>query len=286
MYDDPTQVVFSSSGETEVPLVFTPQVVRCMATAPCGRPITVLLDTGTDPSAIDLHLAQQMNLNLGTFARGLGAASNDILFTETILPWLRIGDMTMRNLFVLALDLRSLPFQVDVVLGYNVLWQFVMRIDYARRKLRLSHPDLGMPLPSPDGACLPLTFFEHFPALTDVVVHDETRLPVVTIDTGSNGGLTVGPDLALNLGLHHGSEQVRVAEGTGFGGSREILRGLASSMLLGPFTLEYIELDTPGGGAGDLGRPGRANIGNALLGRFASVTLDYGRKGCLLEPHT
>jgi hypothetical protein len=43
-------------------------------------------------------------------------------------------------------------------------------------------------------------------------------------------------------------------------------------------------MDTPGEGEGELSQPGRANIGNMLLARFASVTLDYGRRLCQLEP--
>jgi hypothetical protein len=54
-------------------------------------------------------------------------------------------------------------------------------------------------------------------------------------------------------------------------------------MQMGPFSLRAVELDAPGSGAGDLRQVGRANIGNRLLSRFASVTLDYGRKLCALE---
>lgn len=283
MYRDPTQLDFPLEGTTDVSLLFDPQVVRCVGTCPTGRPITVLLDTGTDPSAIDLGLARRLGLPLGEFALGQGAATDTIPYTETMLPWLRIGDLTLRNLFVLALDLGGLPFQVDVVLGYNVLWQVVLHIDYTHRRLRLSHADLGVPHVSPAGAVLPLTFFEHFPSLTDVVLRDDVRLPLATIDTGSNGGLTLGPDLAQQFGLLHGADTVERVEGAGFGGTREVLRGLTDSLCMGPFTLHNVELDTPGSGAGDLSRQGRANIGNGLLSRFASVTLDYGRKLCVLE---
>jgi hypothetical protein len=284
MFHDPTQLAFSSHGVAEVPLLFEPQVLRCIAAGPCGKPITVLLDTGTDPSAIDLGLARRLGLNLGEFALGQGAASDTIPYTETMVPWLRIGDLTIRNLFALALDLSNIPFAVDVVLGYNVLWQLVLHIDYAQRRLRISHPDLGMPDPSPNGAMLPLTFFEHFPALTNVIIPDDMQLTIATIDTGSNGGLTLGPDLAQLLGLDPGAHHVTPAEGSGFGGACETLRGYANSLQLGPFTLHHVDLDTPETMAGDLARQGRANIGNRLLSRFASMTLDYGRHLCKLEP--
>jgi hypothetical protein len=283
MYNDTTRLTFPSSGTTTVPLLFEPQVLRCQASGSGGPPVTVLLDTGTDPSAIDLHLARRLGLNLGEFALGRGAASNAIPYTETLLPWLKIGDLTLRDLFMLALDLRSMPFQVDVVLGYNVLCHLTTHIDYRRSLLSLSHPDLGVPEPSEQGAMLPLTFLDHYPALTNIVASDYC-LPLVTIDTGSNGGLTLGPDIAQQLGLRHGTAGVTLAQGAGFGGCRDILRGEVDSLVMGPFTLQRVPMDTPGEGEGELSQPGRANIGNMLLARFASVTLDYGRRLCQLEP--
>jgi hypothetical protein len=284
MLDDRTKMFFPASGTTELPLLFEPRVLRCTAAGPSGRALTVLLDTGTDPSAIDLRLARRLGLRLGDFALGQDATSDAVPFTETVLPWLRLGDLTLRDLYAVAVDLSSCPFEVDLVLGYNVLSWLVLQVDYAHSMLRLSHPDLSASLPSPSGTLLPLTFLEHFPALSDVMLDNQIHLPLVTIDTGSNGGLTLGPDLADRLGLRHGAAEVTLGQGSGFGGGCEVLRGQAASLRLGPFALHDVELDTPGNGAGDLRRVGRANIGNRLLSRFARVTLDYARRRCVLEP--
>lgn len=286
MLDDRTNLIFPASGTTEVPLIFEPQVLRCVAAGPGGRPLTVLLDTGTDPSAIDLRLAQRLGLRLGGFALGQDATSDAIPFTETVLPWLRLGELTLRDLYLLAVDLSGSPFEVDLVLGYNVLPRLVLCIDYVHRTLRLSHPDLGVPSPSESGAALPLTFFEHFPALSNVTLDGKVHLPTVTIDTGSNGGLTLGHDLAAQLGLHRSGADVRLARGAGFSGDCEVLRGQASLLHLGPFALHDIDLDTPTAQTGDLHRAGRANLGNRLLARFARVVLDYERRLCVLDPST
>lgn len=283
MLDDTTRLDFPASGIADIPLIFEPQVLRCTAAGPGGRPLTVLLDTGTDPSAIDLSLAQRLGLRLGEFALGHSANSDAVPFTETMLPWLRLGDLVLRDVFLLAVDLRGAPFKVDMVLGYNVLRQIVLHIDYAHRRLRLSHPDLGMPTLSPLATLLRLTFFEHFPALTEVTICGEVHLPLVTIDTGSNGGLTLGPDLAACVGLRRDAARVVAAQGMGFSDSCETLLGWAESLQVGPFALHNIEVDTPGAGAGDLRRAGRANIGNRLLSRFRRVTLDYERRLCALE---
>jgi hypothetical protein len=281
MLDDETRLHFPSSGSAELPLLFEPQLLRCRAAGPAGHGLNVLLDTGTDPSAIDLKLARRLGLRLGEFALGQDATSNTVPFTETVLPWLRLGDIQLRNLFALAVDLSGAPFEVDVVLGYNVLRQVVLHVDYCQRKLSLSHPDLGGTALAAADVLLPLTFFEHFPALTDVLLDETLLLPLVTIDTGSNGGLTLGPDLAARLGLRPDAARARPGQGSGFYSTTDTLvSGQASMLQVGPFELHNIALDTPGSSAGDLGRTGRANMGNRLLSRFACITLDYERAVC------
>jgi hypothetical protein len=285
MFEDPTCLLFPSGGIAEVPLIFEPQLLRCVAAGAGKYPLTVLLDTGTDPSAIDLNLAKRLGLRLGDFAFGQDALSNRVPYAETIVPWLRLGDLQLHNLFALALDLSAAPFNVDMVLGYNVLCQLILHIDYVRGVVRLGHPDMGLCPSLLSGITMPLTFFEHFPAVAGATLGEDVDLPLVTIDTGSNGGLTLGPDLAARMGLRPDAETVTVAQGAGFSNtSRDILCSQASLLRLGSVDLHNIELDTPGSGTGDLCRSGRANMGNRILARFSSITLDYARALCAFNP--
>jgi hypothetical protein len=269
----------------------SPQVLRCTAAGPGGRPLTVLIDTGTDPSAIDLGLARRLGLRIGDFAFGSDATSDGVPFTETELPWLRLGDLCLRDLYLLAVDLRRAPFEVDVVLGYNVLSNLSLDIHYAERRLRLRHPDLEPPVTGETGAVLPLGFFDHFPALAGAVLlasGDDAagtrhclELPLLTIDTGSNGALTLSADLATRVGLGHDGA---TGEGHGFASGCAVRRGVAVGLRIGPFEVREVALDAPEGGHGDLGRAGRANLGNGVLARFDRVMLDYRRALCVLEP--
>jgi len=286
MLDDRTRLLFPPSGLVEVPLWFEPQVLRCIAAGPGGHPLSVLIDTGTDPSAIDLGLARRLGLRLGDFALGSDAASDAVPFTETVLPWLRLGALTLRDLYLLAVDLRGAPFKVDLVLGYNVLSHLSLTIDYAAGALHLSHPDLEPPPPPPGGVVLPLRFYEHFPAIEHASIEAEGSLPLppVTIDTGSNGGLTLSPDLAERVGLRLGAAGVAAGVGQGFTAGCAVLHGALADLRLGPFVLRDVDLDAPSGPGGDLGRRGRANVGNRLLARFGRLSLDYRRGLCSLGP--
>ncbi len=291
MLDDCTRLEFPPSGIAEAPLRLSPQVLRCTAAGPGGRPLTVLIDTGTDPSAIDLGLARRLGLRIGDFALGSDATSDGVPFTETVLPWLRLGDLYLRDLYALAVDLRQAPFEVDVVLGYNVLSNLSLSIHYAERRVRLCHPDLEPPAPGETGAVLPLQFFDHFPALAGAsllapggdhaTLQRCLELPLLTIDTGSNGALTLSADLAARVGLSHGSA---TAEGHGFASGCAVRRGVAAGLRIGPFEVRDVALDAPEGDHGDLCRAGRANLGNGVLARFDRVTLDYRRALCVLEP--
>ncbi|MBO9316783.1 MAG: retropepsin-like domain-containing protein [Chloroflexus sp.] len=284
MLDDQTQLHFPASGMTEIPLIWEPQVIRCRAAGPGGRPLLVLLDTGTDPSAIDLALARRLDLRLGDFALGSDATSDAVPFTETVLPWLRLGELTLRNLYLMAVDLQLAPFPVDLVLGYNVLHQLNLTIDYARQTIRLCHPDLAPSPPTANGAALPLHFFEHFPALTAQIISPDTGTALdvlLTIDTGSNSALTLSPDLATRL--HLNERPVQAATGHGFSATTPVLCGTTVEIQVGPFRLSDVEVDVPVTNHGDLGRQGRANIGNRLLSRFRRVTLDYRREICILD---
>lgn len=284
MLDDRTRLLFPPAGFTEVPLRFEPQVLRCTAAGPGGHPLTVLIDTGTDPSAIDLGLARRLGLRLGDFALGSDAASDAVPFTETVLPWLKLGDLSLRDLYLLAVDLSGAPFKVDLVLGYNVLSNLALTVDYRARSLRLSHPDLEPLPPGPGGVSLPLRFYEHFPAIEGASLDDGLDLPPVTIDTGSNSALTLSPDLAERVGLRAGASGVAAGVGQGFTAGCAVLQGALADLRLGPFRLRDVELDAPSGPGGDFGRRGRANIGNRLLARFGRLTLDYRRGLCVLEP--
>ena len=282
MFEDLTKLEFPSCGWVELPIETPCDLLCCTAAGPGGAPLRVMIDTGTDPSAIDAGLAQRLALRTGGSGLGQGAASNAVAYTEAVLPWLRLGDLVIRDLFAPSVSLSGLPFQIDVVLGYNVLQQVSMRIDYQHRRLILAHPDLGIQA-TPKAHTFDLTFFEHFPAIENLEVAGQ-RLPLVTIDTGSNAALSVGPDLAAKLGLEPGAQGVSEGRGVGFGGcDTKVLSRRYRQLRFGPFDLGTLELDALHNGQGDLGRPGRANIGNRLLERFAAVSLDYQRQQICFE---
>jgi hypothetical protein len=231
---------------------------------------------------IDLSLARRLGLRLGDFALGHDATSDSVPFTETVLPWLRIGDLILRDLYMLAVDLRAAPFPVDVVLGYNVLTQLTLTIDYAHDRLVFSHPELDWHLCDLGHTALPLAFCEHYPALAELTLTNEVTVPFAAIDTGSNAGLTLAADLAVQAGLANHELARDAGTGHGFASDCTVLHSALPALNLGPLALHNVETDTLCGDGGELRRPGRVTIGNRLLARFKRVSLDYQRAVCVI----
>ncbi|KAB8141945.1 hypothetical protein F8S13_17600 [Chloroflexia bacterium SDU3-3] len=279
--DDRTSLEFPRSGATTVAFAFEPQLLRCKAVGPGGTPLWVLIDTGTDPSALDVRLARRLALPVGGSGQGY-SASTVVAFTETTLPWLRLGDLTIRNLFAPALDLSFFPFPVDVVLGYNVLHQLALHIDYAQRQLTLLHPELGVGALGGAARVLPLVFAEHLPGLQGLEL-DGVALPIAAIDTGSNGDLSMGAAAAALLGIG-APPDAQPCEAIDFGGRREIAVRPSGVVRLGPWALHDVVVDAQVGGGCAAGGAGRVTIGNGLLSRFRRVALDYERALLALEP--
>src|SRR4051794_41938600 len=72
MVDDQTILVFPSCGVTTLPLCAPYELVCCMASGPGGHALRVLLDTGTDPSAVGAGVGRRVAPPTGGSGRGHG----------------------------------------------------------------------------------------------------------------------------------------------------------------------------------------------------------------------
>src|SRR5215831_9174864 len=66
----------------------------------------MLLDTGTNPSVVDLKAAKEIGLKVASAGhQGDGGGTSTNLAYETRLPLVQLGDLTARNIAALAIDL-------------------------------------------------------------------------------------------------------------------------------------------------------------------------------------
>ncbi len=137
---------FPSSASSSVLLYI---LVGCCAVAARAAPTVegvqvpfdMLLDTGVDPSVVDLAVARRIGLKLavGGF-QGKGGGTDTNRAPETRLPSLRLGGLQAKNLEASAIDLSkvsaALGRPIVAVLERSLLKNRIVRIDFPGRVVR------------------------------------------------------------------------------------------------------------------------------------------------------
>jgi predicted aspartyl protease len=236
----------------------------------------VLLDTGTDPSVIDLETAARLGLPVAAEAsgeaEGAGDGSNPVHPAK--IAGLRIGSEEIPPIDAVAMDLsaasRRLGVEIAGILGHSFLNGRIVENDYPRRLLRLL-PEA--PVYARTAVVAPLETESHArsPLLTQLVRVNGKPLPV-TLDTGSSFNLELFPKARTLLGPALWDTHGRVGHVVGARGNASVRHVDADSIEIGGLALDSRDL-VLSAGAEETG-PRVGNLGNEGLGSFV-LTLDY-----------
>ena len=248
-----------------------------------GAPLFALVDTGVDPSVIDLARAKALGLKVETGTGGKGSGFGEGA-APTVFParivGLAAGGREMRPFDALASDLSTLSQSygrpIDAVLGASFLADKAVLIDYPARTVTILRRGAdARPLTRTcrlrwSAPMYTVDFFPMIPAFRFGAASGP-----VSLDTGSNGGVGVFqsalalPGLKAQLVLQ--GETVR----HGFRGvSHAKLYGFDAPIGLGPFALP------PGQPVVLRPEPGSkrrvANVGNAVFAAMGlRLLMDY-----------
>ena len=243
-----------------------------------GAPLYMILDTGVDPSVIDLARADALKLKVdrggGGEASGEGDAKQSKVYPSTIAG-LAIGGRSFPGFDALAFDMGPLSKQygrtLDGVVGYSFLTDKIVLIDYPARTLgildqpsdavatiRACRTRWSIPLASFKDDSIPMIPAFRFGAAT----------APISLDTGSNGGIALYQG-ALDLpGMRaalkeNGETAYQGARGVGHAKTYV----LTAPVSFGPFSLPAGQVVTvyPGAGSADTRL---ANIGNPLFAQL------------------
>ena len=252
-----------------------------------GRgPFTMMLDTGTDPSAIDLAAAKELGLELtdtGKNATGGGTEKKAIYEVKPVD--VTVGELHAPGVEIAAGDLSKIAQAIGKpmhgVLGHSFLDKRIVQIDFPARRLRFykespaAQTDNGV-----ERATLPFQYAHDSILVKDVTVN---RQPVTTLfDTGFNGSFNVMPAAIPQLGLEEAFEKATPKKAIGFSGAATSREGTLPSVKVGS-----IEVDSPSvifweKGTGHDTTSWGFTIGNGFLKDYV-VTLDYPAKLITLE---
>ena len=245
--------------------------------------LNMMLDTGTDPSAVDLSTARELNLKLNSVGRqGSGGGTDVNLTYETKLPLVQLGGLTAKNVEALAIDLSKVTQRLGTplhgVLGHSLLNGRIVQIDYPNRVVRFYSQSpfskTADQANSPKRTVMPFKYNDN--VLIDDVSVNGKRL-VANLDTGSNGNFHLTPAAVSYLGLDDEVSKASVSTGVGYNGIAENREGKLTNVTIGGISVDGPAVVFFAKGAGRDKEPWGLNIGNVFLKDFV-LTIDYRSK--------
>jgi hypothetical protein len=280
-----------AAAPVSMPMDFSRGVIGLDATI-ADQPVYVMLDTGVDPSAIDIHRAEALGLKMdrddGGEVSGVGDAKSVIAHPASI-EGLAIGSRRFGPVDALTSDLSTLSTAygrpLDAVLGFSFLKNSLVLIDYPNRKLVLldrladARPTIRdcrrrwnlafQTLGDDDWPIIPNFRFG-------------TSAGPVSLDTGSNGGIALFEPALTLRGLRAALVETGEEEHSGFRGKEKSkIYVLNESVGFGPFALpagQAVRITKTMGTADTR----VANIGNQLFAAMhLKILLDYPAKKIL-----
>jgi predicted aspartyl protease len=270
----------------EIPFEFIHNQIVLQVRISGRGPFSMLLDTDTDPSAIDLETARGLGLKLsGKGHQGTGGGTDVNLAYETILPLIELGGIVARDVYAAAINLAKIGERmgrpVHGVLGHSFLQGRIFQIDYAALKVRFYDRS---PFPeklqsTPTRAVIPFRY-DNDVLIDDVYINGQKVR--ATLDTGSSGTFALTPAAIKSLGLEDAVTNASVKKSVGYNGEFEGRTGVLKTVRIGSITIDLAETAFWLPGTGHDRAPYQLNIGNVFFKDFVA-TFDFHTKVVILE---
>lgn len=251
-------------------------------------PFNMLLDTDTDPSAIDAATARELGLAVGAKgapASGGGAETNTVYPTR--LPNVEVGSVVARDVAAATIDLTKLGERIGKpihgVLGYSFLKDRIVQIDYPNQKVRFfsesPYPRIQFGPNTVNIIGFPFRYEDGELMIDSVFINNEKMK--ATLDTGSSGTFSLTPDAVALLGLEeqgHDSDD----ESVGYNGAFKSKVGTLKSVRMGKMAVDSAQATFWLPETGHDHKKFQVNIGNGFFKDFM-MTFDFRSKTVVFE---
>jgi predicted aspartyl protease len=278
----------SRSAPVEVPFEFVHDQIVVTVKIGGKGPYSMLVDTDTDPSAIDLATAKELGLGLDSRSyTATGGGSQAQTVQPTRLPSVELGTIVAREVMAGAIDLKKLSAKLERpihgVLGYSFLKDRILQIDYAASKLRFftESPYAGIQNQPNTVNKIAMPFRYDNGVLIDSVFINGQKLKA-TLDTGSSGMFALTPEAVAILGLEDQAQDGAGEKSVGYNGEYETKSGVLKSVRIGRLSLESAPASFWPAGTGHDKEKFQVNIGNGFF-KFYLVTFDFRGKIVVFE---
>jgi predicted aspartyl protease len=269
----------------EVPFDFYKNEIILQVKVNGKGPFNMMLDTGTDPSAVDLTTARDLGLKLHPLGKpGSGGGAEVNLAYSTELPLVEVSGFTVKDVETVALDLSKMSERLGRplhgVLGHSVLNGRIVQIDYPNCVVRFYSQPLFSKADNTGKRSVIVFRYEDNVLLDDVFVNG--KKVVANLDTGSSGAFNLTPAAVSYLGLEEEFNQAPVITDVGYNGASQNRQGKVNNVMVGAISIDAPAVIFFGKGTGRDKKPWGVNIGNAFLKDFV-LTIDYRNKLVMLE---
>jgi hypothetical protein len=249
-----------------------------------GKTLYGILDTGVDPSVINLADAEELHLKVDRTDAGEAGGFGDgrgVTVYPTSIEGLTISGQSFAAFEALAAN--TGPFTgagqrpLDLVLGYSFLADKVVLVDYIAHKLAIldgAGEARAMVRTCRTRWRIPLKTFDSYPVIPDFRLG--TASGPVTLDTGSSGGIGLFPEALALPGVRSSLVDQGASVRKGARGESKVETFILTQPVgFGPFTLpagQQVFVHTQHGSADSR----IANVGNTVLAALKiKMLLDY-----------
>lgn len=278
----------NKSGPVEIPFEFVANQVVVEVKIAGKGPYSMLVDTDTDPSAIDLATARELGLSQDSKnfpATGGGTDANVVHLTR--LPTVELGSVVAKEVLAAAIDLSKLSAKlgkpIQGVLGFSFLKDRIIQIDYPETKIRFYNET---PFPAIQTApntvnTIAMAFRYDEGVLIDSVYINGQKLKA-TLDTGSSGTFSLTPEAVATLELEEQAQSGEGGKSVGYNGEYESKSGLLKSVRIGRLSIESAPATFWLPGTGHDKKKYQVTIGNGFFKDFI-MTFDFRGKLVVFE---
>jgi len=256
-------------------------------------PYQCVLDSGTNPSAVDLALARKLGLPLSDESgQAAGVGSETVKVFKSSMQ-VSVGTATgpllgatePREIAAAAVDLGPLADTfgkpLHCILGQSWLRHYATKIDYPQQQLTIVENGVA----GQTGTCsrTEMKFWLQDDLMPLVPIQVQAQTLDVSLDTGSSGSVKFYPEAETLLGDNLRLLPLPADEMTGIRGASPVRRGVLSALRFGP--LAQTQLAVTVGERNENEAPVRmGNLGNGILMQGV-LTLDYpNREIFICEP--
>jgi predicted aspartyl protease len=283
--------VFSQTAKPqfEIPFEYVHNQIIVQAKIGGKGPFNMLVDTNTDPSAIDAATARELGLAVGDKgAAGSGGGTQVNLVYSTRLPSVELEGFVTKEVAAATINLTKISERIGRpihgVLGFSFLKDRIIQIDYPNSKLRFfaesPYPRIQYSANTVNIIAFPFKREDGEVIIDSVYVNNEKMR--AALDTGSSGSFNLTPQAVALLRMEEEVAAAEPVKSVGYNGEYESKQGILKSVRLGRVTVESVRAEfwLPKTGHDD--KKFQVNIGNAFFEDFV-MTFDFKSKIVVFE---